>query len=437
MKPQFFVFAFAAALLATACSPGGGTSSPATPVESSDFVTDKTITHDDGVAYKVARVTALKSDASNLEQFKSDLNRYVVTITLPTTDISNAQVKRITQLDQSAEDLSMEYASVDSRRTVIKDTVTLSNKILNNQTFIYEVKIAGEVRAPIEISLKPDLYISSGHHDISELPMVSPVMNLGSLVMDENALLTTGGRNITIKVETLAATKAAIETFTEDQAKEESLEGLVGLGGGDIIIRADYFTGTLDFFLRGTKGGKGIDGGPINDRPAKAHNGHPSSNEVYCAADHRVFPDAKIPPNDELPPFQDHCFAGGVLPARICSRYATDGENGTKGFTGRTGGGGYAGGRSGLVNFIAVKTYAAQSVITRSAGEGGEPGAGGKGGEGGDGGDPGQHGAVWCGTPAKPGAKGPDGDTGKSGDRGAKGALEDSKLVFDGEEIPQ
>jgi hypothetical protein len=165
----------------------------------------------------------------------------------------------------------------------------------------------------------------------------------------------------------------------------------------------------LKIFMRGRKGGKGINGQAIAERPPKANRGPDNIDQEQC----RLINDS------------------GGCDDWQCTVYGSDGPTGAKGKRGNDGASGSHGGDSGTFTLVAKQATKYQVLYDAIPGNGGDPGLHGEGGRGGDGGDPGLIRTRTC-SEGSPGQEGPRGDNGVDGNPGEPGNKMKSTLTING-----
>lgn len=402
-------------LLLTAC----GGSSPSQPLVSPAVKVNQP-PRTDGVTFKVDRAVNLQDDLLNVESFQSNLNIYTVTITIPNTIAQDLRIKKLHENSYTYQILDGAAYQYGKDNVTVTDVIDLNEVTLNAQNYEYEIQNEDKSLQPISFSIKPDLVIV-GSRNLSDLKLTSLDIEVGTLFLDANASLITQGNSLSIKAETIISKDASIETFTEAAAAVASGRGQPGISGGDLKVTTNLLIGNVNIYMRGKKGGQGIDGLVVTEVPPTAASGNPSSESTTCdwfgllVSEGTAFREPR-----------EHCD-------RKCAAYPTSGQPGAKGYQGKNGNPGAQGGASGRIEFTAVKANQSKVNVKLIPGAGGEPGAGSAGGAGGAGGAPGAVRHPLCnGSSATTGPQGPQGDAGVAGAPGAPGLEQKPTIILNG-----
>lgn len=208
----------------------------------------------------------------------------------------------------------------------------------------------------------------------------------GRLFLTKNAVLTTNGQDLLLRLDELVSDGGLIRTFPPDAKATINIRGR---SGGQIAIYSKRAQGNLSFELRGEDGGHGSAG----------QRGYSGANGI----------DGKGIARSEK-------IEGSIIGRTICAvgKQPTPGAVGGKGFTGLSG---QAGGHSGRLILQITEEDELQFHVERISGRGGFGGKGGPGGIGGRGGgipDP----RVCQDQRASNGNTGSIGDDGKDGMNG-------------------
>lgn len=376
----------------------------------------------DGIEFKVERAVVLEEDLSNLEEFTRSLNIYYIQIKMPRELAEQIQIKKFSENARSYQYVNTSGLQYDGNQTVLVDAITLQDTKIATQKFEYQISSNGKLLQPINFTIKPDLVII-GTVDLASLPLTSLSLDIGTLFIDTDSRLITGGGTISITATNIISKNGRIETLFEDYANSPALKGYTGQSGGNITVKTNLLAGNLKFVMRGQKGGQGMDGIPVTEVPPQAAPGRDSADRPACDWS-GLLVSPPVQALIERPP-HEHC-------SHYCPQYARNGEPGAKGLTGNKGSTGAPGGNTGSLSFAATKAIREQVSVELLPGAGGEPGAGGPGGAGGAGGNPGAIRTEVCRTDVYAGPQGPTGDAGESGAPGAAGESFKPVLTING-----
>lgn len=209
------------------------------------------------------------------------------------------------------------------------------------------------------IEVYEDSYTIKGTNSISELAALVSAgtldlksnqleLEMEELVLDSRSILSTEGKDVTLKIKRLVSSEGQISTFIDESIAD-------GKNGGFIRILADSAQGKLTINLIGRKGRSG----------EKALE-HKSKEQIAGVTN-------GIHGENGREAFRDKCIS--------CQKQPTNGGNGSKGIVGYPGGNGGQGGSSGSGELIIQSpSQLILNVIHK-------PGLGGKGAPGGSGSD--------------------------------------------------
>ncbi len=233
--------------------------------------------------------------------------------------------------------------------------------------------------------------------------------SFGRVFFMPNARLLTMGNVITVSADQLIAGGGVIENFLPGSVAPM---GHGGRSGGHQSWRFKRGLGTLKFFLRGERGGKGqSEGQPFSaaNRAASGANGQPATTKVEIRVGYLFSPQ-----------FGERNTERVI----VCGRHPTNGLPGTDGLAGLPGLRGHDSGNSGSLDFIIDDGKALSIATIAEAVPGGAGGTGCAGQLGGFGGAPGEN-NKYCQAagPGAPGLDGPDGAPGGPGNPGELGKM--------------
>lgn len=365
-----------------------------------------------GIQWSSARITSLKSDLSNLEEYKTNLNRFVVTVTM---SAKTAQKATLSLRDEYKNVTSLVEPTIEYQgdTAVLTDFIDLSQSPLTERTFIYQINIDNLALKPFEVTLKPDLLVQ-GQKKFSDLFVQNKKLKIATFFLDEGSAFFTEGHDLQIEITTLVSQHGKIESFPEADVSALALIGQAGRHGGTLTVKTDLLVGDLEINLRGTNGGRGMEGNPVTERPEAGPRGTNSADHMTCRD--RFF-SRKVKlfrrnPEDPFP--RETC-------RWECAFNATAGGAGKKGFPANNGLPGMPGGNSGTLQFIAMDVLNHSLKTSSTAGRGGDGGPPSAPGKGSDAGGPGEikHSSCTFVPPLSP--AGPDGDPAPPGSPGSDG----------------
>lgn len=302
----------------------------------------KTEVSTEKASFKVTalRKTIFNPDFSNLEEFKKNINDYIIKFEATAGSYKNTQVecqkaftrssrKNYTAFDQKGLTASMEV-SIDQND---KNSVVFNCSILQDDTEIDSAKF----------TLNKSVVISD---EVTFGPGIGDG-NLDTIVIDEKGNLVSNGESIKVTASTLISNKGKISTFKKDVIS--SPENIPGLPGNVMFIYARKAYGEISIELRGLNGGTQT----IGPGPQTALHNPPKARNGQCA-------DGVRPSNEAL-----------------CR-----GQDGLRGLQGLQGLKGQDGGDSGFVDFIVLENTDLKVSINLIPGKGSLGGPGGEGGKG-------------------------------------------------------
>ena len=348
------------------------------------------------------RLIDFELDFSNIEQFSSNLNKYVIKAELK-TELEETTLSCETQ--SSPHDKKIFQKSFPSGSKTLSLLVDLKDITAHVETIKCELKSVNEVVGRAEFTMKKDILISK-NGDLNKI-LVSGKNSFGTLVLAEGVVLETLGTNFDIQIDQLISVKAKITTFIETKTASNNMDGH---SGGVLNINASVAYGDLFIEMRGQ------DGGLVTNVPAKI--------EERPIADPALFKG-----QDMIVEWVEYCqerddekFCQSAREATTCP---SSGKNGIDGFKGRKAFNGRSGGNSGVANVNVGDGSHFDLDIKLVKGSGSLPGQPGEGGLGTAGGRPGSYNPAFisqCGnqipSAGKDGSKGENGDSGIMGPHG-------------------
>lgn len=417
------------------------------PVEKKDDITEVL---DNGVVFELSKLVPLSRDLSNVKEFKQNLNRYKVQISIPESVFVQGGLEIRRSLDASsfrpiyeklekynAQYINGKYVLIDNLDSIWRPR-EFSPKKLTYKIYIDGVETTESFK-PEE--LYPDFIIegkrgTSIEYNSKDEPipviqtlksyeMASAIYKFGVLLLEENATLRTEGYTVTFIADRFIS-YGEIETFAKFPEEAKAMSGvdaelyfydqpMAGQHGGKITIKAREANGLLKVYLRGGDGAKG--------QNAPEQTGIGQVGDAGLAGELEQICEGPIRGPHRLRPlmYKGACHS-------YCAKNPTSGAQGGQGPKGHKGYKGQRGGNSGSIEIEIAQESDLKVYYRRVAGKGGAGGDGSDGGKGGAGGPAGS-------TPrgcnaASVGPEGLRGEKGDSGDQGEDGVLEDCVLMI-------
>lgn len=283
---------------------------------------------------------------------------------------------------------------------------TFSHEVEHNQTLVYNFEIldlAGKTEKSFsKIVIVPrDFVVRAGQSEFT----ADQKLKIKRLFLNPDVPLRTNGFRMEIVADELIADKGLIESFAEGSKVDTSLNGK---GAGELIIKAQTATGTLQIVMRGQMGGDGVKGIPYDTRAADGAPAGPGMSECTC----------------QRCQFSQHNISSLSLELQpqycICTKFGESGRDGAPGAKGRPGGRAGNGGDSGNLK---VEIQEGSAFILDAQGEPGLAGIPGEGGDGQLGGIALENKDRCAGARGKNGPQGPKGDHGPVGLDGKRGLI--------------
>lgn len=353
----------------------------------------------------------LNKDLSNLDSFKSNLNKIVFTF-----EMTDEQLQNVQRIEVIPESIVSKTEYIDLSSNYEKNGflyVRHETRIPqgSNTEVKYRVKTiyVDDSVNEVQHSTMPDLYIGGSVNGpvSSQTQGIMAGNNAFDTIVLDRATVLIGSQNIAIDSEILVSLNSSIETFEEHI---NDLPGTYGLSGGELTLYTQESLGTLKVTMRGLNGKPGAD------------NYNPQAAMTTAGADGSP---AKI----RVVKYKDIDIRA-IISEEVCTVKATSGQKGPKGLTGHQGGTGSKGGDTGSFLFLTpANAPSLQLSVNLEPGKGGIGGRGGPGGKGGPGGQPGRDHPA-CDSKAKVGPQGDDGDQGPNGVSGENGTIKTKKIQF-------
>ncbi|MGZ3790034.1 MAG: hypothetical protein ACXVLQ_15970 [Bacteriovorax sp.] len=393
------IFSSACLLMLTSCHPENGQN----PASASTSQNKNTLQLNSGSTAEnitLQRVTEFNSNFSNFEEFKENLNKYIVHADF-TGHEGEFTLSCETQSSPHDKKQFQKQFGVSTQTTDL--TVDLNDIVAQKETLHCSVDSDSVTKKEIDFEIKRDLLLTNSV-DVSK-NMVAGKNYFGALVLDEDVVLETLGTNLDLRVDQLISSNATLTTFAQEK-NLRAANDQDGQSGGMLTINAASAYGQLKIKMRGQ------DGGVVTKSPKKreerpiideSFNGQPMITEYQESCDDRG----------------DRQICGGWRSATQCP---TDGKKGLKGFKGLKAYDGRNGGNSGIANVTVADGTLFDLEITLTKGLGSLAGHLGEGGPGSEGGAPGSYDGAYIGDCSnKIPSRGAIGDTGDLGDPGASG----------------
>lgn len=362
-----------------------------------------------------SRKVNLENDFSNLDEFKSNINKYILTLKSESGSLLGAEVecRKKNILDRD----NVEYRTFFKNEGLVA-SVEVSIEPKNPVSVEIECLILdrGELLATKVISLRKSFVISGVKNVVASGLGFEPIE---TLLLDEDSVLVTDGSLFTILTNEFISKNAKIVTFTEEVGATVH-DNEPGANGGSIHINTQFARGQLTVELRG--------------RDAGQQTIVPGMNPA-------------IPSSD--PALNGICGGSETnIDSRKMKCWGKRGHTGFSGFKGITG---FDGGSTGILFFESQKENKLNLKVSYHPGKSGKGGVGGAGSKGGPGGkgsyvkEKPEHTDRPCGRCLKStfgnghqypdGAEGLPGIQGEDGDWGKEGAFMDSKVVMNKEDM--
>ena len=340
----------------------------------------------------VKRKIQLAKDFSNLEEFKSNINRYDIEFSAVAGHFAETFVEcKKEGFDSSRDSVSSVF---DVKGLSAKVELELAEDGASEVTYECLVTDGEAIYDRASVRLKKS-FVISGKKNFFEHVGSS---NIETLLFEEGSELSTNGSIVEINVNELISDNGKLVTFSEDRLNS-TRDNATGKSGGHIMLKANSAVGYLDIELRGQNGGKVTKvPPPITDAPKQ----DPKTNGCHTIND-----------------------------SRNCS-----GKQGAQGFRGTTGRQGSRGGDSGAIELTVNDSSLFSFSIKYLPGLGSEGGIGGQGGPGAPGGIGGEnryqeHQMTPYKVSYPNGPQGPQGPQGDKGLDGNPGANEESQINLD------
>lgn len=352
----------------------------------------------------IQRVTEFESNFSNIEEFKSNLNKYIVHANFT----GHSEEMTLSCETQSSPHDKKQFQVMFGGKTQTTDlAIDLNDNVAQKETIHCSVNSDLMSRVDADFEVKKDLLISSSE-DVTKY-LVNGKNYFGTLVLDEGVVAETLGRNLDIRVDQLISNNSTITSFSQKNSKAANDQD--GSSGGTLNINAMTAYGSLKIIMRGQDGGdvlktpKAIETRPVGDASL---NGLPMFTEYRETCDDR---------GD-----RERCYS-----QREVTQCPTDGLKGLKGFKGTKAYDGRNGGNSGVASITVADGTLFDLELSLIKGSGSLAGAPGKGGLGSNGGAAGSYDSAFingCNRAPVAGAMGDTGDVGDAGIAGKNGNTE-------------
>lgn len=352
------------------------------------------------------RMTEFEDNFSNIEEFKENLNKYIIQADFTGTP---GEKTFSCETQSSPHDKLQFQITFGNDSQVVEKIIDLNKTIAQVETIHCSVnsEIITSVEANFEI--KKDLLID--HSEDIEEKLVDGKNIIGTLVFAEGVVAQTNGRNLNLKVDRLIATNSTLTSYKGSSLRAP--DNSDGRSGGLININAGVAIGSLKIVMRGQDGGLVTKvPGDITDIPGidSSFNGIPMIAEKTQTCMEREGSG------------RDHCYWSVDV-----TQCPTDGKKGIKGHKGYKAYPGRNAGNSGVVSVSVADGTLFNLEIELIKGFGSNPSRPGKGGPGSIGGHAGsfnQSLIAVCGRAPIDGARGENGDSGDEGVIGKNGIIE-------------
>lgn len=415
-------------------SPVDATTPQATEVEGAgNAPSNPTATSASGITIEVQKKVELRADRANIEEFKKNLNLYVVKIKIPEevflSDISIVSSENPHAVNPKYTLLVKGQATYEQGFYYLTNSLNLWDKDFKSKTITYKVISQEKTVEEVAFELYPDFVVKEAQGQalsLTSVGILSGHYRFGVLLFEKGSVLRTQGAAVKLQAERLYADDAKIESFSEAEANTFPAYGVAGRSGGHLTINAVSAVGRLTFEMRGTTGGQGYPA-LVQDKKAQVRPpGQDGDIEEYCEA-----PFLRNAPLD-VKALNNRFMRGCSV---ICTKNPEDGLPGDNGFDGFPGNKGGVGGSSGFVEIHIEKPAPDfQAQVFHTPGKGGLGSPGSPGTPGTEGGLPGNNFRGIC-AQARQGAPGRNGMPGANGANGDSGATEVSQITIAGQRV--
>ncbi len=350
MKNYFVLLVSCLALVG--CNGGKGGSGDSSPVQN-PVMTEGVKEFDDELEIfpsefetSVKRRVELKSDLSNLEEFKNNLNNYKIFFTATHGSFKNHAVV-CTDATSDKEVIphtgKFDYLGEEAQIWV--------NLYLNHlKPVVFLCRVTGEsFDQMVEVKIKKSIELNSNNKVSSLRTHKDEELDLDTLILNPNASIHIDEEDLYLKANTIVSLNGKLMTFPP---RAEARPGREGMSGGYLKVRAGKVIGDLGIELRGQNGGF------QSERPKK--------------------------PSD-IPPTPDYLH-GRCVENQENYKGECQGKKGIKGYNGEMGYMGLPGGNTGHLELFVKGLRNSEIKVNYFPGLGSQGGEGGEGGDGGFGG---------------------------------------------------
>lgn len=358
------------------------------------------------------RVVEFNSDFSNIDEFKNNLNKFIIHAELNKSTSGPSILKCETQSSpHDKKKFEQQFGSLTLSTDLLID---LNDIVSQKETLNCTIETDKSTLIAASFEIKKDLLLSQSG-DLNK-SVVAGNNDFGALVFEEGVVVQTLGTNLTLKAEQLISSDAMITTF-RDATNTRASNNQDGRSGGILNINATQAFGRLNIHMVGQNGGL-VTATPkkIEERPTvdETYNGLPLITEWVETCDDRGY--------------RTRCYGN-----REASQCPTDGKKGIRGHKGRKGFNGRLGGNSGIANIYIADGTNFNVDVKLSKGSGSLAGSPGEGGPGSLGGAAGSYDPAYidrCNNiiPSA-GASGETGELGEVGLNGNDGAQERASYI--------
>jgi hypothetical protein len=301
------------------------------------------------LSHSVNRKVLIKKDFSNIDEFKENINNYLVSFKATSGHFYGADIECFKSAFDRSKRKSVGIFDEFGEKAVVELSIDLKDP--NDVQYTCQVIQDSTILESLKISLKKSVVVSGTNKSLLLGLSSGPI---DTILFEEGSVLVTDGSVVNIEADTIISQGGKITTFNEAEVSD-TLNDQNGSSGGVINLNVKNSFGKLAVELRGKDGGLQTKvPSPILEIPTA----DPSLNGTCrgTTSHYRA--------NDQ------RCF----------------GQKGHRGIQGMQGFSGLAGGDSGFLNFKSSTMEQFKLEIKYFPGKGSPGGVGGKGGKGGPGG---------------------------------------------------
>ncbi|GEM_PF-6246190 len=242
-------------LLLASCgkSSSGGAQSElaARPVQKNEVPTDdETVVHTATLSYSIKRRVELEADMSNLETFKEKINLYSITAQVTSGHYQNSQLVCAKLIfDQTKSEQKVWFDNQGQSASLL---VEVGENDPVEAKFNCYVNYLGEHTEIADLRVLKSFVIKT--ETSLEMAKIADTKKIGTLVLEEGAILSSEGKEINLEVQELIAQKGVITTYTQNNLKQKTFD-VNGESGGVLNLKINKAIGEFKIEMKGRSGG--------------------------------------------------------------------------------------------------------------------------------------------------------------------------------------